>query len=147
MLQLSVSLDATSAPPGGERFLCDPLAGTSRVLAPLRFSYQPHRGMPSINMKLEMVTIIACEVDTEVFTSDKMQVRSASYTLRPKLLSLPLALRLCTSCCCMLPYRCMHVLVTLNAALSSPHSGRGFLSMGSAALQDAPTPRPLHGDE
>lgn len=31
--------------------------------------------MPSINMKLEMVTIIACEVDTEVFTSDKMQVR------------------------------------------------------------------------
>lgn len=26
-------------------------------------------------MKLEMVTIIACEVDTEVFTSDKMQVR------------------------------------------------------------------------
>lgn len=36
---------------------------------------QPHKGMPSINMKLEMVTIIACEVDTEVFTSDKMQVR------------------------------------------------------------------------
>lgn len=33
------------------------------------------RVMPSINMKLEMVTIIACEVDTEVFTSDKMQVR------------------------------------------------------------------------
>lgn len=33
--------------------------------------------MPSINMKLEMVTIIACEVDTEVFTSDKMQVRSS----------------------------------------------------------------------
>ncbi|XP_029350294.1 calcipressin-3 isoform X2 [Echeneis naucrates] len=31
--------------------------------------------MPSINMKLEMVTIIACEVDTEVFTSDKMQER------------------------------------------------------------------------
>lgn len=31
--------------------------------------------MPSINMKLEMVTIIACEVDIEVFTSDKMQVR------------------------------------------------------------------------
>ncbi|MEQ2316068.1 hypothetical protein AMECASPLE_028918 [Ameca splendens] len=31
--------------------------------------------MPSINMKLEMVTIIACEVDTEVFTSDKMQTR------------------------------------------------------------------------
>lgn len=26
-------------------------------------------------MKLEMVTIIACEVDIEVFTSDKMQVR------------------------------------------------------------------------
>lgn len=33
--------------------------------------------MPSINMKLEMVTIIACEVDTEVFTSDKMQVWSS----------------------------------------------------------------------
>lgn len=33
--------------------------------------------MPSINMKLEMVTIIACEVDTEVFTSDKMQVRAS----------------------------------------------------------------------
>uniref|UniRef100_A0A669C913 Regulator of calcineurin 3 n=1 Tax=Oreochromis niloticus TaxID=8128 RepID=A0A669C913_ORENI len=31
--------------------------------------------MPSINMKLEMVTIIACEVDIEVFTSDKMQER------------------------------------------------------------------------
>ncbi|XP_029972866.1 calcipressin-3 isoform X1 [Salarias fasciatus] len=31
--------------------------------------------MPSINMKLEMVTIIACEVDSEVFTSDKMQER------------------------------------------------------------------------
>ncbi|XP_064811892.1 calcipressin-2-like [Oncorhynchus masou masou] len=31
--------------------------------------------MPSINMKLEMVTIIACEVDTDVFTSDKMQER------------------------------------------------------------------------
>lgn len=31
--------------------------------------------MPSINMKLEMVTIIACEVDTEVFTSDKIQER------------------------------------------------------------------------
>ena len=30
--------------------------------------------MPSINMKLEMVTLIACDVDTEVFTSDKMQV-------------------------------------------------------------------------
>ncbi|XP_021430455.2 calcipressin-2 isoform X1 [Oncorhynchus mykiss] len=33
------------------------------------------KGMPSINMKLEMVTIIACEVDTEVFTSDKLQER------------------------------------------------------------------------
>lgn len=33
------------------------------------------KGMPSINMKLEMLTLIACEVDTEVFTSDKMQVR------------------------------------------------------------------------
>ena len=32
------------------------------------------RVMPSINMKLEMLTLIACEVDTEVFTSDKMQV-------------------------------------------------------------------------
>ncbi|KAI4803731.1 hypothetical protein KUCAC02_025380, partial [Chaenocephalus aceratus] len=31
--------------------------------------------MPSINMKLEMVTIIACEVDIEVFTSDKIQER------------------------------------------------------------------------
>ncbi|KAJ8287441.1 hypothetical protein COCON_G00001000 [Conger conger] len=31
--------------------------------------------MPSINMKLEMLTLIACEVDTEVFTSDKMQER------------------------------------------------------------------------
>ncbi|XP_012692180.1 calcipressin-3 [Clupea harengus] len=31
--------------------------------------------MPSINMKLEMVTLIACDVDTEVFTSDKMQER------------------------------------------------------------------------
>ncbi|KAM6973717.1 calcipressin-3 [Aplochiton taeniatus] len=31
--------------------------------------------MPSINMKLEMVTIIACEVDIEVFTSDKLQER------------------------------------------------------------------------
>lgn len=31
-------------------------------------------GMPSINMKLEMLTLIACDVDTEVFTSDKMQV-------------------------------------------------------------------------
>ncbi|XP_028252096.1 calcipressin-3 isoform X1 [Parambassis ranga] len=37
--------------------------------------HRPHKGMPSINMKLEMVTIIACEVDTEVFTSDKMQER------------------------------------------------------------------------
>jgi len=25
-------------------------------------------------MKLEMLTLIACDVDTEVFTSDKMQV-------------------------------------------------------------------------
>ncbi|CAM4645941.1 unnamed protein product [Leuciscus chuanchicus] len=32
-------------------------------------------GMPSINMKLEMLTLIACDVDTEVFTSDKMQER------------------------------------------------------------------------
>eukprot|EP00064_Thunnus_orientalis_P016898 superscaffoldBa00003453_g16971 len=39
------------------------------------FEEDAHRGMPSINMKLEMVTIIACEVDTEVFTSDKMQER------------------------------------------------------------------------
>uniref|UniRef100_A0A671L1X9 Regulator of calcineurin 3 n=1 Tax=Sinocyclocheilus anshuiensis TaxID=1608454 RepID=A0A671L1X9_9TELE len=31
--------------------------------------------MPSINMKLEMLTLIACDVDTEVFTSDKMQER------------------------------------------------------------------------
>ncbi|KAG5285266.1 hypothetical protein AALO_G00001390 [Alosa alosa] len=31
--------------------------------------------MPSINMKLEMVTLIACDVDIEVFTSDKMQER------------------------------------------------------------------------
>ncbi|KAF7658732.1 hypothetical protein LDENG_00008600 [Lucifuga dentata] len=37
--------------------------------------HRPRKGMPSINMKLEMVTIIACEVDTEVFTSDKMQER------------------------------------------------------------------------
>ncbi|KAM4723768.1 calcipressin-3 isoform 2-T2 [Anableps anableps] len=37
--------------------------------------HRAHWGMPSINMKLEMVTIIACEVDTEVFTSDKMQER------------------------------------------------------------------------
>ncbi|KAM9842738.1 calcipressin-3 [Aulostomus maculatus] len=37
--------------------------------------HRPTTGMPSINMKLEMVTIIACEVDTEVFTSDKMQER------------------------------------------------------------------------
>ncbi|KAM8833289.1 calcipressin-3 isoform 2-T2 [Synchiropus picturatus] len=41
-----------------------------------RYSSTPtERGMPSINMKLEMVTIIACEVDTEVFTSDKMKER------------------------------------------------------------------------
>lgn len=39
----------------------------------LSFS-QLRKGMPSINMKLEMVTIIACEVETEVFTSDKLQV-------------------------------------------------------------------------
>ncbi|XP_034051066.1 calcipressin-3 isoform X1 [Thalassophryne amazonica] len=39
----------------------------------LKFSKR--KGMPSINMKLEMVTIIACEVDAEVFTSDKMQER------------------------------------------------------------------------
>ncbi|KAM4625417.1 calcipressin-3 [Polymixia lowei] len=38
-------------------------------------AHRPRKGMPSINMKLEMVTIIACEVDTEVFTSDKMQER------------------------------------------------------------------------
>nr|XP_023698288.1 calcipressin-3 isoform X2 [Paramormyrops kingsleyae] len=31
--------------------------------------------MPSINMKLEMLTLIACEVDAEVFTSPKMQER------------------------------------------------------------------------
>uniref|UniRef100_A0AAY4AAA8 Regulator of calcineurin 3 n=2 Tax=Denticeps clupeoides TaxID=299321 RepID=A0AAY4AAA8_9TELE len=31
--------------------------------------------MPSINMKLEMVTLIACDVDAEVFTCDKMQER------------------------------------------------------------------------
>lgn len=30
--------------------------------------------MPSIDMKLELVTLIACDVDAEVFTSDKMQV-------------------------------------------------------------------------
>ncbi|GAA6070852.1 calcipressin-3 isoform X2, partial [Tachysurus ichikawai] len=29
--------------------------------------------MPSIDMKLELVTLIACDVDNEVFTSDKMQ--------------------------------------------------------------------------
>uniref|UniRef100_H2TKL9 Regulator of calcineurin 3 n=3 Tax=Takifugu TaxID=31032 RepID=H2TKL9_TAKRU len=51
-----------------------------RNLYPTETFNQPHRfrprgGMPSINMKLEMVTIIACEVDTEVFTSDKMQER------------------------------------------------------------------------
>ncbi|XP_007239995.1 calcipressin-3 isoform X2 [Astyanax mexicanus] len=34
--------------------------------------------MPSINMKLEMVTLIACEVEAEVFTSDKMQERFES---------------------------------------------------------------------
>ncbi|KTG37649.1 hypothetical protein cypCar_00000306 [Cyprinus carpio] len=33
--------------------------------------------MPSINMKLEMLTLIACDVDTEVFTSDKMQVQNS----------------------------------------------------------------------
>ena len=44
---------------------------------PISFFFQPRKGMPSINMKLEMVTIIACEVDIEVFTSDKMQVRFA----------------------------------------------------------------------
>uniref|UniRef100_W5M4J9 Regulator of calcineurin 3 n=1 Tax=Lepisosteus oculatus TaxID=7918 RepID=W5M4J9_LEPOC len=31
--------------------------------------------MPSLNMKLEVLAVIACEVDSEVFTSDKMQER------------------------------------------------------------------------
>ncbi|XP_062863311.1 calcipressin-3 [Trichomycterus rosablanca] len=31
--------------------------------------------MPSIDMKLELVTLIACDVDAEVFTSDKLQER------------------------------------------------------------------------
>ncbi|XP_074548925.1 calcipressin-3 isoform X1 [Halichoeres trimaculatus] len=48
--------------------------GGERLLLHFALS-QPRRGMPSINMKLEMVTIIACEVDTEVFTSDKLQER------------------------------------------------------------------------
>ncbi|KAF7704757.1 calcipressin-3 [Silurus meridionalis] len=34
--------------------------------------------MPSIEMKLELVTLIACDVDAEVFTSDKMQERFES---------------------------------------------------------------------
>ncbi|TSU37073.1 Calcipressin-2 [Bagarius yarrelli] len=34
--------------------------------------------MPSIDMKLELVTLIACDVDAEVFTSDKMQERFES---------------------------------------------------------------------
>ncbi|XP_029114612.1 calcipressin-3 [Scleropages formosus] len=34
--------------------------------------------MPSINMKLEMRSLVACEVDAEVFTSPKMQERFES---------------------------------------------------------------------
>lgn len=67
-------------------------------------------------MKLEMVTIIACEVDTEVFTSDKMQVRSflqkipqVTFELMPWLHAAP--------------HKHMHACVMLNA---------GILSMGAA---------------
>lgn len=59
----------------GALCLCDLLERKRETFTPFPFFSQPRRGMPSINMKLEMVTIIACEVDTEVFTSDKMQVR------------------------------------------------------------------------
>ncbi|XP_041090083.1 calcipressin-3 isoform X2 [Polyodon spathula] len=31
--------------------------------------------MPALNMKLELLTLIACEIDMEVFTSDNMQER------------------------------------------------------------------------
>ncbi|XP_039595639.1 calcipressin-3 isoform X2 [Polypterus senegalus] len=33
------------------------------------------RGMPALNMKFQLLTLIACEVDSEVFTNDKMQER------------------------------------------------------------------------
>nr|XP_046163916.1 calcipressin-3-like isoform X5 [Oncorhynchus gorbuscha] len=47
------------------------------------------KGMPSINMKLEMVTIIACEVDTEVFTSDKLQIQNSGEDIDKSYLAPP----------------------------------------------------------
>lgn len=73
--------------------------------------------MPSINMKLEMLTLIACDVDTEVFTSDKMQV-----------LQVYLYIKKNVNACCVYErsvsvreerFRCMRaVCVTLHAASS-----------------------------
>lgn len=62
--------------------------------------------MPSINMKLEMVTIIACEVDAEVFTSDKMQVRAFLQKI-PRVTFEPAWIRLMPWLCAA-PRKCMH---------------------------------------
>lgn len=99
-------------------------------------------------MKLEMVTIIACEVDTEVFTSDKMQVRKkkkkhAHVASKPGFAFV--VVWLCSSfaqrtdwlACCPVQvhawWRWMQPSLSLSLAL-----GREFLSMGAAAR---PEPR------
>lgn len=106
-------------------------------------------------MKLEMVTIIACEVDTEVFTSDKMQVRF----LHPKCTSqriVTLAPLRCgcaavcwgrTACCPVELHACLWwrwMQLSFSPSLSVR---RGFLSMGATARQGArPAPRARHSD-
>jgi len=111
--------------------------------------------MPSINMKLEIVTIIACEVDIEVFTSDKMQVRhththTQTHTRTQKeretnVAALP-ERGACAAVCSGPTARCpprarlyVHVPVT-SAAARSP--SRGVFINGSRAARRASRTRP-----
>lgn len=94
-------------------------------------------------MKLEMVTIIACEVDTEVFTSDKMQVNEKE---KMHVASTPgccvwlcssFALRTDRLACCPVQVHAWWRWMQLSLSLS--FSGEDFfLSMGAAAR---PVPR------
>lgn len=101
--------------------------------------------MPSINMKLEMVTIIACEVDIEVFTSDKMQVRFTHKKCTLKW-SLLFAVWLCssllgaTACCPCRRHEC------LGWRWMQPFLKRGFLSMGAASRGDTRAARARRSD-
>lgn len=92
--------------------------------------------MPSINMKLEMVTIIACEVDIEVFTSDKMQVR---FTHKKCTLKWSLLFAVCCAAVCSgrLHAAPVEAHECLGWRWMQPFLKRGFLSMGAASRGDA----------